>query len=533
MIKNKIEAMKIAWRLFAVIVIAFVGATNVAHAQRSACCNCPNPNVGVFDFIQNISPPGMQTPENRSNLDYRNWNDARQGFLEGYQPEVKNDPVCSVYFTSITLGEQYKEIVTGGFDPGNAAVRGDFDYVLSGLVTFDQGNYLLKVKLADGTTAEKVWETTEMFASDSEAKEAGRHVAARMLPLFGKICDFWSKKREENTENAVHPQIQVKPSKEKINVDESTVIEITALDCDNSPLKNRKVNLSSDNGTFSPQTVTTDGSGKAAAQFKATKPGLGTLSARLEYISIVKHKPAKADGYKAIQIGDPPSGVWRVVLDISEEDSITTDLQKSDDSSVSKSHGTQVVHRGANLTFFIKGKYDAYLHKFNGNEILAFGGGGEYTLAEFNAKSEKSSLSSRFAWYKYKGQGSLDRANFHVFSFEVAPDRAWVNGTVPLVGSVQNDSYSVEVGAIPCCVSQHQTQEIESHSIEFGSGSDTVEIKLMPQSAKDGVYKFILDKIGTENNPDSGTTETRKRTGTITLEQLKRSQTPSGIKPSH
>ena len=104
---------------------------------------------------------------------------ARVAFLAAYKPEVSNDPLCTVHFTSVTLGDQYKDFVKGGFDPGNQAVKGDFDYVLAAKVTVgDAGRMLLKVVLADGTTVEHIWESNASFTSEADAAAAGAQAAA-------------------------------------------------------------------------------------------------------------------------------------------------------------------------------------------------------------------------------------------------------------------------------------------------------------------------------------------------------------------
>lgn len=516
----------------AAICFAWLSTQTARAQQSSSCCKCPIPSVGIFDFTQNISPFTDTPPNNDySALDFKPWNDAQKGFLEGYLPEVKTDVLCSLHFTSITLGDNYKELVASGLNLGNRAAMGDFDYVLAGKVNGIEGNYTLKVALVDGTNKEKVAETQTNFVSASEAKVAGQRAATQMLPLYEKICDFWRKKREENTENAVHPTILIKPQKDKVNVGDSISVEINLLDCDKSPLKNRKVHLSSEYGAFTPADVTTDASGKATVQFKATKAEyIGTLNAEHIYKNIVKHKSENVQAFKAVEIKDPPSGVWRVNLNISEEDRVVTDFSKSDEDSRSETHEVKVVRRNASLMFFVKGEYDSYFRKFSGGEILAFGGGGNFSTANRLTISSQNPLGSSWQLVKFEGGGVLDREDFKGFSFEVAPDKASVSGTVPFVGKYDDYSYSIHSGSTPCCVTQQQTVD-ETAAIGFGFGNDQIEIPVTPQDLKNGIFTFRLDKTETENFADRGETDTRTRSGTITLEQLKRSQTPVTQKP--
>lgn len=508
------EYLLIRAALFILIVGVGYGAR---AADSSPCCDCPIPSVGIFDFTHFDS-------NDRS--DGANWPDALRGFLEGYAPVVRQDAVCSLHFTSLALGAKYKDLVKDGRNPGNQAARGDFDYLLQGKILGTEGHYDLKVILADGTTAEHIWEVNEIFTSAADAKTAGINNGHNFADMFDKICDYWRKKREENTENAVEPRITIKPQKEKTNVGEPVSVEVTALDCDHSVLKGRKITLSSEHGTFAPQTVTTDADGKATATFKPSKAGIGTIQAEINYTSIVKHKPKRAHGWKQIQIGDPPSGVWRITINVTEEVTSRQDFHKSEDGTTQDKTGTKSVRSTASLTLLEGSDFDPTFKKFNSGELMSFGGGGEFSHLVRQRNETSGEDTYRLFVLREDGGGTLNRTDMNAFSFEVGPDKAWINGTVPLTGSYDDFTYSVESGSDPCCVRQEQTVD-ETQAIEFGYGSDKVEIAVTPQDAKAGTYVFHLDKTETLETKETGETEKRTRTGTIILQRLTRSQAPS------
>ena len=61
----------------AAVAICIVSVAPQAAHPAAPCCDCPIPSVGIFDFVQNIAPLGMQNSRNRSASDYRAWMLAR------------------------------------------------------------------------------------------------------------------------------------------------------------------------------------------------------------------------------------------------------------------------------------------------------------------------------------------------------------------------------------------------------------------------------------------------------------------------
>src|SRR5262249_2519250 len=143
------------------------------------------------------------------------WSDAVSGFIAG--AGSANSGGCSVALTEFSL------------IPGEDRAAGglDYDYLLDVEVRSAGNEYSLMVSLQDGTTYEQISQVTQSFTSSAGAGAAGRQAATSFGSLFDRICDYWKKKRDENTENAVKPKLTIKPAQEKMNVGDSTSVEIT------------------------------------------------------------------------------------------------------------------------------------------------------------------------------------------------------------------------------------------------------------------------------------------------------------------
>jgi hypothetical protein len=266
--------------------------------------------------------------------------------------------------------------------PPPACPIGGMDYFFDGDVGGSDGFYILTALIKDATTCEVVAQTSVSFTDTQKGLEAASvQAASQLAPVFDKIREFQKRKRDESKDTAIYANIEAKPAQEKIKVGESTAVTLFLYDCDNHhPLPHRSIKLRSSMGTIDPATVETDGSGHAIARFTAgNTAGLGTVNADYFYTSVT-HKHTSAFGNATIQIGDAPSGVWRMDIDIVRR-------EQEDGSgpvpSVPGAYWRQYERRNYDFRLTAFFKVNQTPNEIDGLQPLAVSGGGGYTMEQF------------------------------------------------------------------------------------------------------------------------------------------------------
>jgi hypothetical protein len=329
---------------------------------------------------------------------------------------------------------------------------------------------------------------------------------------------------------AVHAKLKITPSRNKMNVGEQQSVEIFAHDCDGEdhPLKNRKIKLKSDNGTFSPAEVTTGADGKVKATFTAQKKGLADLEAIYYPYTTVTHHQSGAHDNAHVQIGDPPSGVWQVDIEVTDNDFDDTVSSKTAGDEHHAKNDHQSIKRAAHVTLWVRQSTDDTGNP-HGSEVIAASGSGIFNFSSTFYHLDTSPGCTQRVNGVHNAEGRFTRDET-VFAFDIYPDHANVNGTIRLNGSGADDTWHFESCADPPNVHQHGDENDVGYPVEFGYGSDQLDAPQTAQTRSSKVFKFDLNKHETETNAETGNTTTRDRTGTITLRPLTVSQTPANIR---
>lgn len=249
-------------------------------AGLTACDNCPKPDIIMYDFQVNVPrpEPGPGLGE---------WYDlfyasSRAGAT------LDTDRQCVRYLAGAALkgdgsGEVGGPLIVGIDHPhlppaGNIQGR---DYLFTGSVDGGPGNYSVTVRL-EAACKRRVARSVTGSAPDVEgAKELGRTLTQQHFrPVIETIRAYERRRRDEDTSVAMAGYLakilSMHPAKRDVKPFETVPIEFTLIDCDGKPLAGRKISLTtggdkyllpSYNGKFQSSEVTTNGDGKANADF--------------------------------------------------------------------------------------------------------------------------------------------------------------------------------------------------------------------------------------------------------------------------
>ncbi len=238
---------------------------------------------------------------------------------------TKKDTVSS----SITYGMEHANTPPSGQVPGYA------DYVIYGTVD-GQPTHVLTLRIEASGSRELVKSAQVSFADHFDPFVIGNTAAAQLSPIYTTIMNFEKKKRDGGEPYAIQPKIEFTPQKAKIDVNETTSVDIFMYDCDGVPLKNRNLALTADGGTLSNGSVTTDDQGKATVQFTAgSQPALGNVTTTYPFTHGNGYQDAADVQPASIQIKKPDDS-WYVTANYSVDNTHTDDQTTS--SSVASSY---------------------------------------------------------------------------------------------------------------------------------------------------------------------------------------------------
>ncbi|MFL6374678.1 MAG: Ig-like domain-containing protein, partial [Pyrinomonadaceae bacterium] len=255
------------------------------------CDECPIPDLMVLDFDAGKLPASDHGITDEQ-VDFLELYFAAGGF---FNEAFNNDPrhECMRYFDNHYQpnAKTIREMLPSQPIPPPVGAIADVDYVVGGKITGSRGHYSMTVFLEDAKTRDPITSASVQFSNPGDAMAAGEQAERSMAPLFDKIRDYQKRLRDGSNDMAIRAKLKVTPSRDKMNVGEQQSVEVFVYDCDGEdhPLKNRKIKLSSGNGTFSPAEVTTGSDGKVKATFTAQKKGLAGLDATYYPYTTVTH----------------------------------------------------------------------------------------------------------------------------------------------------------------------------------------------------------------------------------------------------
>lgn len=309
----------------------------ISTVSSQDCGECSRPRVALYDFQMNVARPD-------SVEEIIKWMDL---FWVGIKTRsiVKSGETrgCILWLDGAMInantlqggklkwGQEYCNIPAAGII--------NTDYILWGSISGSNGSYIAQLVFETGESRETVRTESVSFVAGGE-EAAGEQLAAQFGSIMQVIRDFEIYKRDNFNDVAIRDtwtktsseEIIVTPEKKTVNVGETINVDISLIDCDGVPLKNRTIHLEAttfeginlsgpQNGSFDKSTVTTDADGKASAQFTTDGPGVAVVR-----VSFPHYKPVgRIDAYIGEAYLNVPAesveftGIWKF------ESSITGD----------------------------------------------------------------------------------------------------------------------------------------------------------------------------------------------------------------
>jgi len=264
-------------------------STILLFGQDWECEDCPKRDIGLFDLDVWVDNPTETDSSPVGQKLYQTWVELFRVAGGIHYALFEDDPSneCIHYYDgqmSMLSGLDEQNYQHGNNQtslPPAAGTMDEVDYCITGVIANREsdGLTIIKVYVQASGTGETVTEAVEVFDGTLSGFDAGKKIAAQLMPLMGKIRNFEKRKRDEVDIVAIDPDgkgatMELKPEKEKIKLQEKVQTTVKLIDCDGFPLKNIKVRLTSQGGSFSPKEVVTDSRGMAKSTFTAgTIPG--------------------------------------------------------------------------------------------------------------------------------------------------------------------------------------------------------------------------------------------------------------------
>ena len=525
----------------ALLALGWLTLTTGMTPARAQCDDkCPPISVTVYDFDATSLQPAS-TPITDEGMDFMELYFASGGF---YNSAFTTDPKhgCLQLFDATFTPKNHTAHVGDAFHPllpgadGGAAT----DYLVSGKITGRRGAYTLAVSVLDSKTQESVAETTVAFANAGDALDAGGKAEAQLAPLVDKIRAFQKHKRDTDTTTAISARFTITPAKSEIKIGERTTVKLVLTDCDGTVLKDRKVTLSmSGPATVSPAQVTTNDQGEAQVTVTGGgKAGPATIIAKYPYTSVTHHESSAINGWAPLQIGDAPSGLWEVRVNVSQH---FENPRRSNDPGFKE---TTMVNSQMDIGMvgWLTVHGGSAPGTVQSTDLLAVSGGGDYmqNLTENSRTTNTDTgmlISTSKANNTVSGTFEPGKMDMNSLSFVItAPTKGLAKlGIKPMPGTM-----IVAINGFPEKVIR------QSHSVKKFYGGDAPPPQVQdsadtreetgnlisataPTTAQmQSTQRYVIRKTEPANDKLSGTGETIY---TITIRPIKLSQTPRQIRP--
>ena len=278
-------------------LIPLIFSTGNLFAQN--CEECGKRSILIYDLDINISRITNENSEFAKKL--RFWDNVLFAI-------ASYDKSCLEYMSSSSFS----------YDPAapktksnSHQIGGSLEYMISGTIsgngTINTLNLFLETKdgeklVASGTAQFDGLETTTIPVSTAFHELSGGK------GLYEIIHEYEKNQRELNNKKNIAPRIELHAPQTNLKQMDAIPVEVQALDCDNKPIKNRKITFAAGYGTLDKKEITTDDDGKGKILYTSPKQSVYTgITANLDYT-----KAYDRDGvietlheYLDLTIGDP------------------------------------------------------------------------------------------------------------------------------------------------------------------------------------------------------------------------------------
>lgn len=289
-------------------VLCFFLSAFALNTYSQECGDCSRPRIALYDFEMKVERPQADSliPDWMELF----WTGIRARYCVR-QNEPNSGCITWLSGAMINASTLQNGTLKYGLTYTNLPPAGelDCDYILSGYVSRAGSSYEAVLTLETGTSRELVKSTSVQFESTiGEPWKAGEKLAAQFGSILEVIRQFEIYKRDTDNSVAIKSlyrrgqpeEVQVTPSRQKVNAGDTVDVEIKLIDCDGVPLKGRKLHLKEftedgeeysgpQNGKFTEDEVTTDEQGTAKTRFVPFQPGLAVM-----YVNFPHKKPTGA-----------------------------------------------------------------------------------------------------------------------------------------------------------------------------------------------------------------------------------------------
>ncbi len=339
-----------------------ISFSNDIYSQQ--CDDCPTPMVLLYGMKLSVPLPPQDTSASYLNK-YLNW----IALLNVQQANFNNDPEynCISWLDGSVVGLTTNPLDTtaavqiqtnyDGNVPPSGSVQGG-DYLIWSSLDSSSGQFNYYIYLEDATTRDRIAVGEAHFTSTNDSQNQAQLAINQIEPVFDKIRAYQKMLRDKNSGMAIHAKINIIPSKSEMKGDETIPVNFQLYDCDggaaNSPLGNRWIKIISTLGRFDKDSVETDASGSASANFTANNvTDVANLSAYYFPYTTVYHKTNGASGDTTVNINKTTNDNWILSYKIN---GILTDNSKTEDQGFT-SLNSETTITIANVTQFVVGKF--------------------------------------------------------------------------------------------------------------------------------------------------------------------------------
>lgn len=376
------------------------------------CGECSNPKVALYDFAVNVPRPA-QPDSIKKWLGLFFVGPYARGYIHN---DSQNGCITFLDGALINASDFQGDTLRYGPEYTNLPPAGSLksaDYLLTGEVNASNGCYTAKISFESAWSREVVASGTVTFSTSGDPNSisnAGTNLAKQISPLLATIRSFELRKRNTDVKVAIRDkwtkgtasEIEVKPSKKDVDVNETIEVEIKMTDCDGVALGNREITFvgtdpegnplePSKGGKFSENSAVTDNNGIIKTHFIAGgQKATGILNAYYVHEKPTG-KPALFMGTAIINIKQPPPDYWKLSASVSQTENLHSDTTMKSQYEETE-HNTKVFSSATgNVTAILRNMADApgnFAFVMEVEDPVAVNVGGGYSETEMSKHYE-------------------------------------------------------------------------------------------------------------------------------------------------
>ncbi len=353
-----------------ILVFTFFLRINL-YSQSSSCDDCPKPIVDLYGVRMDVAMPtkgdssgGAIDPLQPAFLNWIALGNAMVAMAQIKDNDPEKDCVDWLVGTMAqeflanpdTVIKAHLENWSTGDLPANGPVPG-IDYLIWASLDSSGGQFHFHVYLEDAHTRTRLAQGESDFTDPNKSLDAAGSAISQIEPIFDKIRVYQKNVRNlGGNDIAINAKIKIIPSKADLKGGETIPVEFEVNDCDGTPLSSRWVKISATYGHFDKDSIETDGSGKAAANFTAdnVKEVGNILGIYFPYFTPSNRRKG-AWGDTTVNINYVPTNSWVVNI---QENKMSSDVSTSQDNSMPEyGESETIIQSHAQVTQYVVGEF--------------------------------------------------------------------------------------------------------------------------------------------------------------------------------